>query len=110
MPVQLAAVQQTPPVQLGMPVQLTLHAAPEQLTRALHDRAPGQSTALVFPLHEIGCVQESASWQRTSHDFASHTIAPVHVSGATHVTLHLLPPQAIPCLQEPAPTQLMMKA
>lgn len=59
-----------------MPVQLTLHAVPEQLTAALHEvtpvqpivvslavlttsaahaRFPAQLTAHVFPLHEIRC-------------------------------------------------------
>ena len=106
MPMQLPASQQTPPVQLGAPVQLTLHAVPSQFTRAqvltpvqlivvkvallvtsaLHARAPAQSTAHEPPLHEIGCVQESGFMHSTSHAGALHAIGPVHVSAAVHPT------------------------
>ena len=129
---QVAATQQTPPSQLGMPVHVTPHATPEQLTRPLHAfiplqpivvvvvtvletsaaqaRAPEHSTEQFFPLHEIGCVHVSGFWHRMSHDLASHTMGPVQVSAAEHETLQLLPPQEIPCLHEPAPMQLMMHA
>lgn len=125
---QLPAVQQTPPSQLGAPVHRTLQATPAQLTRlahalippqpivvvaalletsAAHERSPAQSTVQAFPLHVIGCLQVSAVWQRRSHDVASHAIAPAHESAPAQTTLHLAPPQAIPCLHEPAPTQSM---
>ena len=43
-----------------------------------------------------------------SHDDASHTIGPVHVSAAAHATLQSLPLHAIRCVHEPAPRQLML--
>lgn len=43
-----------------------------------------------------------------SHDDASHTIGPVHVSDAAHATLHVLPLHATRCAHEPAPRQLML--
>jgi hypothetical protein len=43
-PVQVPASQHTPLMQLGTPVQLTLHAVPEQLTRLLHELIPVQPT------------------------------------------------------------------
>lgn len=127
-PVQVPASQQTPFAQLGAPMQFTLHDVPEQLTRLLQDvipvqltivsadlletvsrqaRAPPQSTAHVFPVHEIGIVQESGFLHRISHDGASHRIAPVHVPAPVHATLHLLPLHAIRLVHAPAPMQLM---
>jgi hypothetical protein len=88
-PVQLPASQQTPPPQLAVPAQSTVH---------------------VFPLHEIGRVQEFAAalshWM--SHDDALQAIGPVHVPAAMHAILHSVPPHAIAPVQEPAPMQSMM--
>jgi hypothetical protein len=112
---QLPASQQTPPVQLPVPAQLTLHEVPEQPTRlhvftpvqltvvivalletsAAQARGPAQSTAHVSPLHEIDCVQESGFSHSISHDDASHAMGPVHVPAAMHPTVQSLPPHAI---------------
>ena len=130
-PVQVPASQQTPCPQLGTPAQLTLHAAPEQLTRPLHEaipvhltvvsvavletsaaqaRAPAQSTVHVLPLHAICCAQESGFLHWMSHEDASHAIGPVHEPSPAHATLHVPTLHAICCVHEPAPSHLTVHA
>ena len=112
-------------------MQLTMHEVPEQPTRlhapapvqltsvvvalletsAAHAPAPAQSTTHVFPLHEIGFVQEggaAALLHSMSHNDASHTIGPVHAPAPGHPTLHSLPLHAIGPVHEPSPMQVMM--
>jgi hypothetical protein len=58
----------------------------------------------------MGFVQESGPWHWMSHADAVQTIGPVHVSAALHPTLQALPPHAICCAHEPAPTQWTVHA
>ncbi len=118
-----------PPLQLGIPEQLTLQVAPLQPTRILQEPLPVQLTFVVFaavletveahalgpaqftmhesPVHEIGFAHVSVSVHWMSHAGAVQMTAPVQLPAPTHLTLHASPAQRMVLVQEPAPTQLI---
>jgi len=128
-PVHAPASQQMPPSQLGMPEQLTLHEAPLQPTRILHEPLPVQVTLVVFatvldtvdahafppaqltmhesPVHEMGFAHVAVPVHWISHAVAVQMIGAVQLPAPTHPTLHASPAQRMVLVHEPSPTQLM---
>lgn len=122
------ASQQIPPPQLGMPEQLTLHEAPLQPTRILHEPLPVQLTLVVFaavldtvdahalppaqftmhesPVHEMGDAHVSVWVHWISHAVAVQMIGPVQLPAPMHPSLHASPAQRMVLVHDPAPTQL----
>jgi len=110
-----------------VPLHVTPHFVPEQLTRLhvpraaqsmvaapavletlpAHECEPEHATAQLLPLHVMSSAHALSFLHRTSHDDASQAIAPEHVFCALHATLQSLPLQSIFPAQEPLPPQLI---